>query len=105
MPVDSDRKGMCEALLAAEPALWTFVMVEGVEPTNNLAERTVRHGVLWRRTSFGTQSPAGSRYVERMLTTVATLRLRKRHVLGYLTAACDAANRGKPAPSLFDLAP
>lgn len=105
MPKRSARKGMCAALLAAEPALWTFIAVEGVEPTNNIAERTVRHGVLWRRTSFGTQSPAGSRYVERMLTTVATLRLRRRHVLDYLTAACDAANRGQPAPSLIDSAP
>lgn len=105
MPKDSERKGMCAALLAVELALWTFVTVEGLEPTNNVAERTVRHVVLWRLTSFGTQSPAGSRYVERMLTTVATLRLRKRHVLDYLTAACDAANRGKPTPSLFDPAP
>ncbi|MCC6312143.1 MAG: IS66 family transposase [Trueperaceae bacterium] len=101
MPKGSDRRGMCAALLAAEPALWTFVSVEGVEPTNNVAERTVRHGVLWRRTSFGTQSQTGSRFVERMLTTVATLRLRRRHVLDYLTAVCDAANRGKSAPSLF----
>lgn len=105
MPKRSARKGMCAALLAVEPALWTFVAVEGVEPTNNIAERRVRHVVLWRRTSFGTQSPAGSRYVERVLTAIATLRLRRRHVLDYLTAVCDAANRGKPAPSLIDSAP
>ena len=105
MPKDSERKGMCAALLAVESALWTFVAVEGLEPTNNIAERTVRPAVIWRRTSFGTHSPAGSRYVERMLTTVATLRLRNRHVLDYLTAACDAANRGNPIPSLFDPAP
>jgi len=92
---------MCRELLKEERALWTFVRVDGVEPTNNLAERCVRPAVLWRKRSFGTQSAAGSVFVERMLTTVTTLRLQGRPVLDYLTAACEAALQGRAAPSLL----
>jgi transposase len=91
----------CERILKIEPALWTFVRVEGVEPTNNDAERPLRRPVLWRRRSFGTQSAAGSRFVERVLTTVTTLRQQERDVLEYLTAACIAAARGESPPSLL----
>jgi transposase len=100
LPDECERKGMLAALLSVEPAMWTFVYDDRVEPTNNVAERTIRHGVIWRRTSFGTQSEAGSRFVERTLTTVATLRQQHRNVLEYLTDACDAAARHQPAPSL-----
>lgn len=75
--------------------------VEGVEPTNNAGERILRPGVLWRKRSFGTDSPKGSRFVERILTVVTTLRLQKRNVLDYVTAACQAALSGQPAPSLM----
>lgn len=91
----------CENLLKLEVALWTFARVEGVEPTNNSAERGLRRAVLWRRRSFGTQSEDGSRFVERVLTTVTTLRQQNRDVLDYLTEACAAAMRGDPAPSLL----
>lgn len=91
----------CRNLLKGEAALWTFVRVEGVEPTNNTAERAVRPGVLWRKGSWGTQSAAGSRFAERMLTVVATLRQQKRNVLAYVTAACQAAIRGEVSPSLL----
>jgi len=91
----------CENILKLEPALWTFVSTEGVEPTNNSAERFLRRAVLWRRRSFGTKSEAGSRFVERMLTAVTTLRQQKRDVLDYLTEACAAAIRGDKAPSLL----
>lgn len=93
--------GRCREILELEPALWTFAFVEGVEPTNNPAERILRPGVLWRKRSFGTDSPNGSRFVERILTVITTLRLQKRHVLDYLTAACQAAISGDPAPSLL----
>jgi transposase len=93
--------GRCREILALEPALWTFVHVEGVEPTNNEGERRVRHGVMWRKTSFGTDSPNGSRFVERVLTVVTTLRIQKRNVLDYMTQACEAALHGRPAPSLL----
>ena len=72
-----------------------------VEPTNNPAERGLRFGVLWRHTSFGTHSPEGSRFVERMLTMRDTLRQQQRDVLEYLTTACEAALHHQPAPSLL----
>ena len=43
----------CRQLQKVEPAMWLFVTVEGLEPTNNAAERAIRPAVLWRRTSFG----------------------------------------------------
>ena len=75
--------------------------LEGVEPTNNTAERAIRTGVLWRKGSFGTHSAQGSRFVESMLTVVTTLKQQQRNVLDYLTAACEAALRNEPAPSLL----
>ena len=80
---------------------WLFVRVEGIEPTNNAAERAVRPAVIWRRTSFGTQRAASSQFVARMLTVMLTLRSQQRHVLEYLTTACEAARQGRPAPSLL----
>lgn len=70
----------CRELLAREPALWTFVRVEGVEPTNNAAERALRHAVQWRKSSYGTESAAGSQFVENILTVVATCRQQERPV-------------------------
>jgi transposase len=93
--------GSCRDILKRKEALFTFVDVEGIEPTNNLAERQVRPGVLWRKGSFGTQSETGSRFVERIMTVVSTLKQQKRNILEYLTLACDAANRGQAAPSLL----
>ena len=93
--------GTCQDMLQRRAALWTFVQVEGVEPTNNTAERAIRPGVLWRKGSFGTQSAEGSRFVASMMTVVATLKQQKRNVLEYLTAACAAALRGEAAPSLL----
>jgi len=85
-------------ILKLKSALWTFVLVEGIEPTNNHGERIVRHAVLWRKGCFGTDSENGSRFVERILTVVITLRLQNRNVLDYVTAACRDALRGdKPA--------
>jgi transposase len=91
----------CQNILKVEPALWTFVDREGVEPTNNAAERALRRGVIWRRRSFGTQSESGSRFVERILTVVMTLRQQKRDVLDYLSEACKASTLGIVPPSLL----
>ena len=96
-------EGTCRAIFKLRQALWTFVRHEGVEPTNNAAERAIRPGVLWRKGSFGTQSAEGSRFVEAMMTVVATLKQQHRNVLDYLTAACEATLRGEPAPSLLPL--
>jgi transposase len=92
--------GLCGSLLERTQALWTFVETEGVEPTNNAAERAVRPAVLWRKGSFGTQSEEGSRFVERLLTTLMTCRQQGRNVLDFLVAARNAALNGTPAPSL-----
>lgn len=102
---DSKVAGMCSKILEVEPALWTFVRVPGVEPTNNAAERAIRPAVIWRRTSFGTQSESGSTFVERMLTVVTSLRLQRRNVLEFVTAACTAALEGRPPPSLLPVSP
>jgi transposase len=83
----------CRNLLAVETTLWSFVEASGVEPTNNGAERPLRRAVLWRRKSFGTQSESGSRFVERILTAVTTLRQQGRDVLYYLTAVCRSVNQ------------
>ena len=90
----------CRNLLDLYPALWTFARVEGVEPTNNLAERTLRPAVIWRKISFGNHSPEGCRFVERILTTVQTLQLQHRPVLAYLRDAVAAHRTRQPAPTL-----
>ena len=95
----------CRNLLKVEDALWTFVTVAGIEPTNNLAERSLRRAVLWRKRSFGTQSTTGSLFVARILTTVTTLRMQQRDVLDFLTEACAAANLQQNQPSLLPFAP
>ncbi len=98
-------EGVCREVLKVYEALGTFVRVEGVEPTNNAAERAIRPGVLWRKGRFGTQSAQGSRFVEAMMTVVATLKQPHRNVLAYLTDACQAAYIGLPAPSLLPCHP
>lgn len=95
--------GRCREILKLQGALFTFVRRLGVEPTNNVAERAVRPAVLWRKGSFGTDSEKGSRFVERILTAVITLRMQKRNVLDYVTAACTARLYRRAAPSLLPL--
>jgi transposase len=90
----------CRELLAREVALWTFVRVEGVEPTNNAAERRLRHAGQWRQTSYGTQREQGSRFVAHILTVVASCQQQGRNVLAYLTACCQAFYAGRAVPSL-----
>jgi transposase len=90
----------CRELLGVEASLWTFAAVEGVEPTNNAAERAVRHAVCWRKTSYGTDSDGGSRFVERVLTVIASCRQQERSVLTFLTEAVQAARVGLKPPSL-----
>ena len=83
------------------PALWLFAAIEGIEPTNNHAERILRLGVLWRKNAFGCQSAVGCRFVERMLTVMATCRQRGLGVLDFLTGCLRARLDGTPAPSLL----
>lgn len=97
--------GSCQDILAHAAALWTFVDREGVEPTNNHAERELRAFVLWRRRSFGTQSDRGNLFAERLMTVAHTARKQNKNVLAFLTACCTAAREGGPAPSLLTPAP
>ena len=98
---DGKMGGKCRDILKHKKYLWTFVQDQRVEPTNNFAERIVRQGVLWRKSSFGTQSERGARYVERILTVCATCRLQGRNVIEYLRNVCHCHLNGIPAPSLI----
>lgn len=101
----------CQQLLRVEPALWMFVTVAGVEPTNNIAvrvaapleQRSLRPGVIWRHISFGAESQTGSEFVARMLTTVTSLTMQQRDVLGFLTQTHRATRLGQAPPSLLPL--
>jgi transposase len=98
-------RGSCAEILRLEESLWTFARVKGVPPENNAAERAERHAVIWRRISGGTDSAEGSRFVERMLTVVATCRQQGRDVLDYLESCFEAARRGQAIPSLVPATP
>jgi transposase len=97
-------EGMCQELLNHEQALWTFVREEGVEPTNNAAERALRGAVLWRKGCFGAQSAEGNQFVERILSVSATCRQQQRHLLTFVTEAISAYWAGRPAPTLLPTA-
>lgn len=97
---DGKVVAFCDNLLVLYPALWLFAGVEGVEPTNNHAERILRMGVLWRKNAFGSHSESGCRFVERILTIVQTLRLQKRSVLNFLEDSVIAHRAGTPTPAL-----
>jgi transposase len=92
---------VCDELLSIESSLWTFASRSGVEPTNNAAERAVRHAVCWRKTSYGTGSERGSRFVERMLTVVASCRSQGRDVMEFLAQAIKAHQSQSEKPSLL----
>jgi len=91
----------CRRLLNLEPAMCLFVSVEGVEPTNNDAERALRPAVIWRRLSLGAQTQAGSIFVSRMLTVVSSLRSQNRNVLDFMTLAIQANRESTSPPSLL----
>jgi transposase len=93
--------GMCDELTKHGKWLWTFLEIDGVQPTNNASERALRHAVIWRKLSFGTQSPRGSRFVETILSVMETCRQQSRPVFTYLTTALEAHYAAKSAPSLL----
>jgi transposase len=93
--------GMCRELYTHREWLWTYLEVDGVEPTNNASERALRHAVIWRKLSFGTQSAHGSRFVATILTVVETCRQQSRGVFDYLTTAMHAHFAHESAPSLL----
>jgi transposase len=98
---DADVRGTCRELYEHRQWLWTYLRHEGVEPTNNAGERSLRHAVIWRKLSFGTQSASGSRFVETMLTVIETCRQQGRNVFAFLTNAVETHLAHQPAPSLL----
>ncbi len=93
-------RGMARNLLKAWPALWTFATHDGVQPTNNHAERALRGAVIYRKLSLGTQSHGGERRIERLLSAHTTCRLQHRSLFAYLTDLLAAHARGDPVPLL-----
>ena len=87
-------------LLKHWPALWTFTLLDGVEPTNNHAERGLRGAVIYRKLSLGSQSEQGERTIERLLSASVTCRLQGRSLFAYLTDVLSARIRGDPIPAL-----
>jgi transposase len=87
-----------------DEGLWSFARVERVTPTNNAVERALRHAVIWRRISGGTDSMNGSRFVERMLTVVANCRQQGHKILDFLTSCFEANHCGHALPSLLPAA-
>jgi len=95
----------CRGILALEEGRWNSLWFPGVEPTNNAAERALRHAVIWHRISGGTDSEQGSLFVERMLTVVAMSRQQGRNVLNYLTSCFEAARNGQAIPHHLPINP
>jgi transposase len=93
--------GMCNELYGHRDWLWEFVDQDHIQPTNNTAERALRHAVIWRKLCFGTQSGNGSRFVERALTVIETCRIQKRSVFAYVTEAVEAHMARRQSPSLL----
>jgi transposase len=89
-----------KGLLKRRPALWTFARLDGVEPTNNHAERGLRGAVIYRKLSLGSQSEQGERTIERLLSASVTRRLTRRSLFAYLTDVLHANIRGDPIPAL-----
>jgi transposase len=93
-------RNLCQSLQERWEGLWTFAEREGVEPTNNAAERALRSAVLWRKGSFGHKSEGGADFVETLLTVGGTLRLQGRGVMEFVQASCRATLTREPAPQL-----
>jgi transposase len=93
--------GSCEDILEHRDALFTFIDVPDIDPTNNLAERVLREFVLWRKVSQGSQSERGCLFAQRVMTVFQSLRQQRRSVFAFLVEACHAAQHGLPTPSLI----
>ena len=98
---DPKASRFCEGLLDHEAALWTFTRLPGVPATNNASERALRHAVMWRKTSYGTQTDHGDRLVERLLTLRETCRMQRRRLHDFIAAAITADLHGHRAPALL----
>ncbi len=101
LSADLRVRRMCKGIDSLWPALWTYLDVPGVEPTNNVAERAIRPAVLWRKGSFGTQSGSGARFAGAMLTVAATCRMHGLDLFAYLAEVCTASMAGLAVPQLL----
>jgi len=96
-----NARRVCRELERVFESLWTFGLVAGVEPTNNAAERALRGGVCWRKTSYGTDSARGSRFVGRILSAVESCRQQGRNLLGFLTQTIQAVRNNRTPPTIL----
>jgi hypothetical protein len=94
------HRGLARNLLKAWPALWSFVEVEGLEPTNNRAERGLRHAAIYRKLSQGSRSAQGALATERLLSAAISCRLQGRSLFAYLVEVAQASISGQLAPAL-----
>ena len=101
LSADLRVRRMCKGIDSLWPALWTYLDVPGVEPTNNVAERAIRPAVLWRKGNFGTQSRSGARFAGAMLTVASTCRMHCLNLFAYLTEVCTASMAGLAVPHLL----
>jgi hypothetical protein len=98
---DSKLRNQCKSLYAHSEHLWRFITTEGIEPTNNAGERALRPAVIYRKLSFGTQSEAGSRFVERIFSVAGTCRMQNRNAFEFIVRAIQAKLSNLPAPKLL----
>lgn len=94
------HRGLARNLIKIWPALWTFTETNGVEPTNNRAERGLRHAVIYRKLSQGSRCEQGALATERLLSAAISCRLQQRSLFAYLTDVTQASIRGQPPPAL-----
>ena len=102
--LDSKDAAVCALaalFFAHTERLFAFIYYSGVEPTNNISERTIRTAVQWRKICFGNRSEAGEVVTARLLTVAATCSIQKRNLLHYLTEAVRCHRQGLPVPSLL----
>lgn len=92
---------VCMELDRVYDSLWTFATTGGVEPTNNAVERALRAGVCWRKTSYGTDSDQGSRFVGRILSVVESCRRHGHNLLAFLTQTIQAVRNNAPPPAII----
>lgn len=99
--VSSKTQATCLNILLRLETLWTFIYKEGVEPTNNRAERDLRPLVICRKLTAGSRSEWGEKHIERLMSVVATLKKGTKNIFEYLTSCFWARQRAGPIPSPF----
>ena len=99
---DTKTAGFCRNLIRDWQCLWHFLRHREVASSNNHGERMLRHNVIWRKLSHGTQSVRSDRFVERISASQATCRLQDRDLLGFVTEAVRAWWGGELSPSLIN---